>query len=254
MRFKKEKREPEILFEGYFTPNDFVVSISPSNRAIDPKVEEQLDAIWQQKEQEAKEKKLHFYNGVSYRLNSFSQEGNKIHLDFGEIFFKVRFGLPQIPEYFDLPEEYYRKGCFTGATVRTSDDKYLMVELSGKSMNQNKIDMIGGMVETDIPLKTGQDIWAQFYDELEEEALVIPADVASCILRAVYLTTNTNVGFYFQCDLAISSQEVVRNFESKSKHVDIQGLKLYSYDSYREMLGKHNKNKEFLLNFISKKK
>ena len=58
--------QPIILAKGQFRPEDVAVTVHASNRKMDPKVEAQLDFLWNEKERKAKEKGKHIYNGFSY--------------------------------------------------------------------------------------------------------------------------------------------------------------------------------------------
>ncbi len=241
---------PKILASGKFRPEDLAVSIHESNRKINPAFESQVDGIWKVKVQEAQERGVTCYNGITYRLNALTQKEGKLIIDLGTIEFKTRQCLPEIPGYFDLSEEYYRKGCHTLATVKTNDGKYLMVELSGKSMNKNGIDFLGGIMETDMPIRTGEDIFRSLYKELEEEGMIAREDVQEAFLMMVYLTANTNVGFYFKVSLKVSSGELLERFEKGAQDADIKSLKVFSRAEFFETLRHHNTNKQFLSSII----
>lgn len=237
---------PQVLALGRYAPNDLVVTLSASNRAIDPTIEDQLDAVWEAKVQKAKEEGRTIYNGLSYRLNAFEEREGKLCVDFGIIEYKVRDGLIAVPGFFDLPEPYYRKGCYTGASVKTSDGYYLMAELSGKSMNMNAIDLLGGIMETEPACNTGADIFASLYKELEEEALISERDIADSYLRALYLEHRTNVCFYFEVTLKISSEEILKRFEHASSDQDIRSIKIFKKEDYLAILQAHNPNKQLI--------
>ncbi len=237
---------PKVLVSGKFAPEDLVVSVSESNRKIDPAIEGQLEDLWQAKKKQADKDGKNCYNGISYRLNAIERRGGKLRIDFGTFEYKVRDGLIAIPEYFDLSEEFYRKGCFSTATVRTSDALYLMVELTGKSMNINTIDFIGGIMETNITFLSGDDVFKSFYDELEEEAGIEGKDIEQCFLRAVYLEAKTNVGFYYEVVLNVSSRELLERFK-ENQDGDIKALCVYTKEEYLEALENHRSpNKQFI--------
>lgn len=238
--------KPIILAKGNFSSEDLITSVSESNRKIDPTIENQLDILWQEKEKNAKEKGKLIYNGLSYRLNSLKAESGKLFLDFGIFDFKTRECLPETQNYYETTEEYWRKGCHTLATVKTSDEKYLMVELSGKSMNKNPTDFLGGIMETEPAIKSGSDIFESLYKELEEEAFITEADIAGSVLKMVYINGNTNVGFYFEISLKITSDQIQERFDSKAKEIDIKSLKIMSRAEYINVLENHNPNKQFL--------
>lgn len=245
-------RLPQILVSGAFSPEDFVVSVNESTRKIDPAIEGQLDALWEAKKKKADEDGKNCYNGISYRLNSIQERDGKVTVDFGTFEYKVRDGLIAIPEYFDLPEEYYRKGCFSTATVRTSDGLYVMAELSGKSMNENTVDLIGGIMETNITFASGTDVFRSFYDELEEEAGIREEDIQECFLKAVYLEARTNVAFYFEVIVNPSSEELQKRFE-KNQDEDIRTLCFYNREEYIDALENHRSpNKQFIVRQLLK--
>jgi len=238
--------EPIILVKGHFKPENLSINVTESNRKIDQKIESQLENLWQEKEQKAKEKGQRIYNGLSYRLNSLKSEGEKISLDLGVFDFKTRECLAEAQGYYETTEEYWRKGGHTLATVKTSDDKYLMVELSGKSMNKNKTDFLGGIMETEPPIKSGDDLFESLYRELEEEAFIKKEDIANSVLSMVYINPSTNVGFYFEILLKITSDQLKQKFDNETKELDIKSLKIMSRQDFINELENHNSNKQFL--------
>lgn len=242
--------EPNIMVMGQFQPKDLVVTISQSNRKVDPTIENQLESLWEAKVKLATEKGLNLYNGISYRLNSFKQDNNQLLLDLGKIEYKVRDGLVQIPEYFRLSSEYYRNGCYTGGTVKTSDNYYLMVELSGKSMNQNKTDLIGGILETPPDVTSGNDIFDSFFRELEEEAIIKKDEIINSYLRAIYLDHKTNIGFYFEVTIKPTAQEVVERFKKETQDADIKTVLAFTRDQYLQSLKHHNPGKQLICKLL----
>lgn len=242
---------PKLLASGKFKPEDLIVSVNSSNRHIDPSIEAQLEDIWNEKVRKAEEAGKVCYNGISYRLNGMQEKDGKVLIDFGTFEYKVRDGLIAIPEYFNLSEEYYRKGCFTTASIKTSDDLYLMVELSGKSMNENSIDLVGGIMETDTEMNTGTDVFKSFYKELAEEVGVTENDIDSIYLNSIYLEHRTNVGFYFEVVLNIPYEELVARF-SDNEDIDIKSIRAFSRDQYIETLNNHRSpNKPFIAKMLN---
>ncbi len=179
-------------------------------------------------------------------MNFLKVEHNLLLLDFGVFDFKTRECLIEIPGYYNLDQDYWRKGCHTLATVKTSDNKYVMVELSGKSMNNNVIDFLGGIMEVEPPIKNGKDLFLSLYKELEEEAFITADDIRESYLKLVYINSKTNVGFYFEIFLKISSQDLQERFDSHRKELDIRALKIMSQLEYVDVLKNHNENKQFI--------
>ena len=231
---------PRVLAVGKFYPEDLRVSVSESTRKIDAAIESQLEDVWEKKVRFAAKTGRTLYNGISYRLNYIRQEGATLFLDFGTLEFKVRDGLIGIPEYFELSEEYYRKGCFTSATVKTADGKYLIVELSGKSMNPNKTETLGGIMETTIGMESGSDVFKSNYAELEEEGCIKESEIKDSYLRAIYLEAKTNIGFYMEITLSISSTELLERFKNEGADTEIKSLLAFSKEEYIQHLKDHS--------------
>lgn len=240
----------EILAKGSFSPEDIRVSVSESNRKIDPFVESKLEEVWQKKLKEAAEKGKNIYNGLSYRLNSLSENEGKLNIDFGIFDYKTRDGLIFIPEYFNLGREYYRMGCYVSSTIKTSDNKYLLVELSGKSMNTNRYEFIGGIMETKIPIKNGESIFSHLHDEMSEEASILNADISSMSLKSVSITDTHNVDFYFEVVLKTDSTTLQNRFKD-NRDQDIKNLLVLDKIEYLDILKTHkSKVKNFVATIV----
>jgi hypothetical protein len=235
-----------ILALGEFSPKDIAVTQSPSNRKIDPTIEAKIDAVWENKKAKAEELGQNCYNGMSYRINSLKQNGDRLEIDFGTIEFKTRISLIEIPEYFSLGEEYHRMGCYAGATVKTTDGKYVMVELSGKSLNSNKIEMLGGLIEKPLEINNSDDLFLSIYSELEEEACIEKGDIDKMYLRAVYIGAKTDVGFYFEATLKLSAKELAEKFERENKDEDVSELRFYEREEYQNILKGKSENKKLV--------
>jgi hypothetical protein len=236
---------------GNFNSNDLIVSVSPSNLLILDSVKKDITEIWEAKLKESEEKNLNLYNGDTYRLNSIKEKNGKVYLDFAILDFKTRFGLREALPKIDFDETMYRNGCYVGATVKTLDDKYLMIKLSGKSMNRNTNDVLGGVMETNIEMNS-EYIFNVLHTELQEEAGVEESEIKNTFLKAIYQGMYTNIGFYLEAELLISSDEVLQRFES-NVDVDVAEIEVYTYIEYLEVLKNHNENKGFIHDLLSGK-
>ena len=240
------------LAVGRFTAENLNISVSDSTRKINLEVEDQVDAIWEEKKKKAELEGRVCFNGISYRLNSLKEQDQKIVINFGLLEYKVRHVLSSIPGYLELLDEYYHKGCYTAATIKTKDNKFLIVELSGKSMNTFVIDMLGGIMEKPSEIATGEDVFNCIYGELKEEACIGKSDIEECYLRSVFLTPNTHVCFYFEAILYVSSGTLLDRFSNENQDQDIKSLKVLSREEYVSFLKSHSSlTKQYISQIIN---
>jgi 8-oxo-dGTP pyrophosphatase MutT (NUDIX family) len=243
-------KDIEILAKGAFSPGDITVSVSESNRKIDPFVESKIEDVWQKKLKEAAEKGKNIYNGLSYRLNSLSEKNEKLTIDFGILEFRTISSLVNLQKEHPLEREFYGNCCFVCATIKTSDGKYLLVELSGKSMNNNQFEFIGGIMETSISIIDGSSIFNNFYLEAEEEAGIRREDVSDIEIKYVFITETTAIGFYFEVHLSTSSNELKKRFESNDDP-DIKNILFLDKQEYIDALSSHKgKAKNFVATIV----
>lgn len=243
--------EPKILALGYFSPDDLRVTLAVSNRKVKPEVEAQLETAWQSMLRQAKTESRQIYNGISYRLNSFQHSKDTLTLELAPFEYKVRDGLLRVPGYFNLPESYYRKGCYTAASVKTADEKYLMVELSGKSMNMNTIETLGGIVDAEPVIENGDDVFRSLFKELDEEALITEEDISSCYLRALLLEEQTNVGLYFEVRLKITAEQLISRQTLATLDQEIAAVKILTKEKYISILQSSSPSKQLIASIIS---
>lgn len=162
--------------------------------------------------------------------------------------YKTLYGLREALPKINYDKTMYQNGCYVGSTVKTSDNKYLMIKLSGKSMNSNTYDLLGGMLGTKIEMNS-EYIFNVLYTELDEEAGIKKNEIENTALKAIYQDRLTSIGFYFETDLDISSDEILKRFESNAD-VDISGVEVYSYEQYLEILQNHNSSKRLIYDLI----
>jgi hypothetical protein len=243
---KKICVEIKTLVSGKYLPEDLRIFTKESNRKIEPSVESKIQLIWEEKESKAKEEGKRLYNGTLYRLNKLENIDNKLHIELGTIEFKTFLCINEIPKYFELGEEYYKNSGHTLSTVKTKDNRYVMVNLLGKSMNENKFEFIGGAMETNIEINNGTNLFESFYAELEEEASIEQRDIKESYLKLIYQKHKTNIGFYFEVILNLTEKELKNKFNSNKKDQDIESLIFFTKDEYVKALENFNVNKKFI--------
>jgi 8-oxo-dGTP pyrophosphatase MutT (NUDIX family) len=218
---------PRILAHSTFRPEDIEVTMNKvSNRATTPEIEQQIDAHWEVFYAEAKAAGKNIWNGVTYRVNEFAvTEERKLKIEFAPNNFKTIQGLTGVDGYWSLPEEYWRKGGYVGSFVKTSDNYFVFVILSGRSLSRHKVNnVVGGVLDDEVPLGCGDDIYKTMYKELEEETAIPRSSVARCDLETIYYSPSTLVGFHFGISLLNTKEEVEARFKQHGGDDDIHDL------------------------------
>ncbi len=248
-QFKLDKVPYPLVLE-LLSPSDIKITVSPSNLELPEDIEEQIENIWAVKQKEVTEKGLNFYNGTSYRLNDWKYDDGILYIDFSIFDYKHRYGLMTLTKNGQLDESKYRhNGCYVGGTVKTSDGKYLMVELSGKSTNTNKYDVLGGILETDVSCDSGEYIFNVMRNELLEEADIEAGEITKMTLEMFFVALTGHIGFYMDVELSITAEELQERAKS-NKDIDIESLLLFSKEEYITTLRKSSAAKVMFANIV----
>ena len=239
-----EQTVPYPLSIGHYVEQDFKIEVVEQEMELPEVIEEMIEQNWVEKTKLAQEKGQRMFNGFSYRVVSHNTEGNKIELDLALFDFRHRYGVICIAK--ESGVQIQHNGTFVGSSVRTKDNYYVMVKLSGKSMNTNNYDLLGGMVETETDFTGSSFLFDVLYQEMQEEGGIERQDVKSCEMRMMYQGEYGHVGFYFETDLKITKADLESRFENNSDQ-DIESLVFFNQEEYEQILESHNPNKQLIL-------
>lgn len=241
-----------MLVAGKLHPQDITLSVSASNLSLPPELEACISKVWDEKVAEATEEVKTIFNGTSYRLNEWSYKNETLHLDLAVFDFKHRSALIELIKRAEIDEDVFPQGgCFTGASVRTSDGKFVVVELSGKSMNTNTYELLGGMVETDVSMTIdGTFLFNTLYKELFEEADITTDEITDCYLRMFYRGVLAHTGFYFEVTTKLTEPELTERSQTNSD-TDIARLHFFTKEEYSAFLRSQRPNKQLIATLIS---
>ncbi len=167
-------------------------------------------------------------------------------LDIGELEYIYRSGINDMIRKKELSEdsEYRHNGIFVGTTLITTDNKCIIVNLSGKSNNHNTQDLVGGLLEG--PYNSSSNIlYDVMYQEIEEETNINLQYIISCVLQMIYVANNGNIGAYFETKINLNSNEVVQLFK-KNNDIDIKSLSFLSIDEYKSFLASSAPSKQLI--------
>lgn len=222
--------EPQLLARGKFSPENLVVTVNPvSNRATTPDIEQEIEKQWDIFYRESVAAGKNIWNGMTYRVNSLAVANGKLNVEFASMDFKTRESILRVPGYWQMPEEYWRKGACVGAWVKTADDFYVFELLSGTTAavsrpQDKKIGVIGGVMDEEVPLRSGIDIYETMYKEMEEETAIPRDSISRCMLEVVYMSPSTLIAFHFMIDLLDTKEEVAKRFARVGGDAEVQDL------------------------------
>jgi hypothetical protein len=185
---------PRVIAKGQFDPDDIEVSNSDtSNLEISPEMAGRIDELWDAMLHKAEAQGKRIWNGTTARVDDLEViSDRKLKITFAPLDFKTRECMRQLPGFWEWPEHRWRKGGVVMAFVRTSDNYYVFVALSGKSLNERAYEMLGGVVGDTFVIRSGHDLYEVIYQEVEEQAAIQREHITSCILRLVFYTPGTH--------------------------------------------------------------
>ena len=242
--------ESKALVTGKLTAKDISITVKKSNLNLTPEIESRVEEVWKDKLIESEKRGANIFNGVSYRMNSWSYNQRKLKLELSPYDYKHRLGLITMIKNGEISSyDYPHNGCFVGATVLTSDNLYIMIKLSGTSMNLNTLEMLGGMVETETQFSDQNFLFDVLYQELEEEAGIIKSDITQCYLESMFTGGTSHFGFYFNVVLNKSSSELQKRF-GHNQDTDIESLVFLSREDYLITLRNMSNNKRLIASLV----
>jgi len=234
--------QPKVLAKGRYYPKDISISYKKeSNRKIDKSLELKVSQKWEEMLKEAKSKGKLIYNGESYRLNNLTETNCKLHFEVSKFRYSTRRPIREFPEELEkLGEDYYSRGLAIGGFIKTTDDLYIFGKRSGKTMETNSEDFIGGIVD-EVDLKTGEDIFKLNKREIFEELNITSAEIADIYLVGVVSTGVANVVIISQTFLNVDSEHVNQLFDKRkdSEMKSLRFVKEKDLKTYLKGLGGH---------------
>jgi hypothetical protein len=238
---------PILLYKGQLKLKDIRIKpLAASSLKLSDKDLQYINDDWQRKLILSKDKKKSLWNGLSHRLENIEKIDNGVELEFSLMEYKIRDGMLAIPKYWKRSIDQWRRGVFMGATVVTSDDKYLYLELSGESFNNNRYEIIGGILEPEKPIITSEDIFNEMLVELSEEALVPKDSVDNITLDLIYYAHKTNVGLYFTITLIDDLKTIQNRFFNGDPDVEVKSLCWCNATQWSNILKDMSSDKKFI--------
>ncbi|MFZ2154106.1 MAG: hypothetical protein WAV16_02635 [Candidatus Moraniibacteriota bacterium] len=226
----------KIVAEGKFYPEDISLEFADfSNRKIDFETENKIDEYWKKYAKVKKESGGMIWDAVTYRLEGLSQCDNKIDISLGEINFSKRIGAREyLNELSVLGRDYYPAGIYLASIIKTNDEYYVMGELSGKTVVESDISLIGGVLSRDeMIIKNSVDIFEMLQRELDEEIYIKNSEISDIYLRAITQTERLNFGFIFCVNLNIDAKDIQDRFVPND---EIAGVRFCSKKEIKNIL------------------
>lgn len=216
---------PKILFKGNYAAADITIAtLAESTRKIDPKLEQQIELKWQELLTEAKASGRKLWDSELYRFENFRTDP-KLELTFSTVTFSVaKAGSAFIDEFKRIGEEYYSKSTFVIGLAKTSDDYYILGEVSSNYMNTGAIDIIGGVLSKSEGLMTNSnDLFAALCKEFREEIGIKQENLANLRLLGAILTMKFKVCLVFHLEIALTKNEV-QNIYDQTKDDELSRI------------------------------
>jgi len=230
--------ESHVLIKKRLKSQDVQVTFNlNSSRKVDPSIEQEALDNWYKNLQTYKENNQKIWDGTTYRLNTLKIYENSLDLELSTVKFSTINGYRDIFKKYDLNTEYYIDHISVGALIKTSDNKYLFGERSGKTAARSPIDLIGGGASKDeLEITSGEDFETLLLKEIEEETNLDLNHIKKSEIIGIVRSQSTNVIIIFEVILNISSQNVLRLFKQRGDD-EMKSLVFVEQANLKESLG-----------------
>jgi hypothetical protein len=172
-----------------------------------------IDLNWLEKQRVSEEKGLLLFNGQSFRLDSFSLENNNLVLSVSEMEYRIRGSIESMAdEVARYGDEYLGHGLAIGALLKTSDGYYVFGQRNGKTQSKQKVDIIGGIVDSDVEVSEN-GLWHMLTVEMEEEASINVHNIKSGDYLGIFFSEFGNCILVARVELNLSRAELTGQFK-----------------------------------------
>ena len=208
--------EARIIAKGSFLPQNIEIVLSPkSKRQTTGDIEEIIAEAWLEIETKAKNENQMLWNGEGLRLDNLKQENDKLILYTSPSDFKTHTCLGRnINKIEKLGMAYFSAGLIIGGFVETSDNYFIFIDRSTKSISRSRIDFIGGIMDK-VNAGNGLDLLSHSYQEIEEEINITQSQIESNTILGLVLCNSGNVIIVTSTKLKIKYEEVMEYFSHK---------------------------------------
>jgi hypothetical protein len=222
---------PKILARGPFLPKNIkIITKSLTQRKTNPEIEELIYQTWNEMETKAKTKNHLLWNGKSLRLDDLKLENEDLTLFTSPTDYKTRASLElNISKVENLGLQYLSAGLAIGGFIETKDGFYIFNQRSDKSVDGNRVDFIGGVMDN-ISAKDGLDLLKHDYLEIKEEINVSKNEIESIIILGLILGDSGNVIFITSTKLNITFEDLQKLFEQKHDEEVFELVKVKDQD------------------------
>lgn len=203
---------PKILFAGQLESDAILLSDVCSAVPLPEGVD--FESRWKEFVQERQQAGVKCWDAELYRLERLVPDGRTISLELGSIrVMHVLIGAPLVRQR-NLGEEYWPKNLFTCGLLRTIEGSYIFAKLSGKTVGNRSIDLVGGALSRDeIQLRSGLDLETALYREFKEELNLGKELITRSEFIGAIRTGALSVGLIFRCYLNCSVDDLQRRFK-----------------------------------------
>ena len=234
----------KLLLNQHFSFDDLVITNAPNSLVLDGATKEKLAGIWQQVEADAQAAGKKVWDGLTYRMNQFSVQDSKLHLELAEMPFSMRRSLETLQEKEGENEAWMPNGVAVSPLVQTCDGKFLFGKLSGTTMSTRVYGTFGGIVDRHIG--SGEELWAMFLTEMHEEANIQERDVVQKSIEGIVRSKRGVAIIVAHVQIALSAEEATCKFAEREDDemsemiaVDVQEIESHPiFSDYTETWGR----------------
>lgn len=172
-----------------------------------------IETTWQEVSLKAKNENQMLWNGNSLRLNDLQINGDELTLITSVIDFRERLGISRNFNKIEyLGRQYFGMGMAVGGMIETIDGNYIFINRSPKSVNLNRTDFVGGVMDR-IEATSGEDLVAHAYQEIKEETNLDEEDIIKAQVLGIIMSITSSVIILINVKVKLSRDEVLNKFD-----------------------------------------
>jgi hypothetical protein len=236
--------EFEILARGFYGPEQIIIDYQPEKRMpMTPKLKLEIDALWNQKLEQARRSQTRLFDAPLFRLVASSSSPEQLSLLLGDTSYK-EYVTTRTPEFSSQHARDELGNALSVCSVIETSDQYILLDRrQGVDVYVGRYHVIGGFFERELDMDLFPDPFSAMRREIREETGIQASDIlAQHCLGLVYdlATPHGELCFLTHLNIPLTTVQQERTPE-EDEIKQLLSLKVTA-ESLRDFILQHHGN------------